>query len=101
VLSADAFVLRFFGPDNGSDDRLLMVNFGVDLALNPAPEPLLAPPEWDEWNVLWSSESPAYGGCGTAPLDTVENWKVPGQAAIVLQPAPRERTNFSSLGDRE
>ncbi len=43
VLSPDAFVIRYFGMD--CDDRLLIVNFGRDLKLNPAPEPLLAPPE--------------------------------------------------------
>ena len=100
VLSPDAFVLRFFGRE-ALDERLLIVNFGLDLLLNPAPEPLLAPPQACEWNVLWSSEAPAYGGCGTPQLDTVENWKVPGQAAVVLHPAERERTNFSSLGECE
>ena len=34
VLSTDAFVLRFFGPND--DDRLLIVNFGRDLHLDPA-----------------------------------------------------------------
>ena len=42
VLGAESFVLRYFGSDG--DDRLLLVNFGVDLHLRPAPEPLLAPP---------------------------------------------------------
>src|SRR5262249_38611286 len=41
VLCAQAFVLRFF--DAAGDDRLLIVNLGVDLHLSPAPEPLLAP----------------------------------------------------------
>ena len=53
VLGPDAFVLRYFG-DNG-DDRLLVVNYGRDLHLNPAPEPLLAPPEDSLWSILWSS----------------------------------------------
>ena len=35
VLGPEAFVLRYFGV--GSDDRLLVVNFGSDLNLNPAP----------------------------------------------------------------
>ena len=35
VLGAEAFVLRFFGEDG--DDRLLLVNLGVDLHLDPAP----------------------------------------------------------------
>ncbi len=87
VLSASAFVLRFFSPAHDTD-RLLVVNLGTDLNLNPAPEPLLAPPESAEWKILWSTEDPRYGGCGTAPLDTDENWKIPGQAAVLLQPAP-------------
>src|SRR5262249_47892696 len=43
VIGAQAFAIRFFGPDG--DDRLLVVNLGCDLHLDPAPEPLLAPPE--------------------------------------------------------
>ncbi len=94
VLSESAFVLRFFGPEGRGtgEDRLLIVNFGRDLYCNPAPEPLLAPPEQMEWNVLWSSENPVYEGSGSPELDTVENWKIPGHAAIALKPAPRSRT---------
>jgi maltooligosyltrehalose trehalohydrolase len=84
VLSSEAFVLRFFA-ENG-DDRLVVVNFGGDLHLNPAPEPLLAPPERCIWGTLWSSEDPRYGGSGTPSLDTDENWRIPGHAAIVLVP---------------
>src|SRR5438067_3287991 len=43
VLGAASFVLRFFSEKN-DDDRLLVVNFGRAEHLNPAPEPLLAPP---------------------------------------------------------
>ena len=85
VLSESCFVLRFFS-DNFETDRLLLVNLGVDLDFNPAPEPLLAPPFSCLWAKLWSSEDPQYGGCGTAVLDSKENWKVPGQAAVVLHP---------------
>jgi maltooligosyltrehalose trehalohydrolase len=94
VLNRDAFVLRFFAPSG--DDRLVIVNFGKDLHFSPAPEPLLAPPEDKEWNAIWSTEDPAYGGCGTPPLDTVENWRIPGQSAVVLRPADRQRTAFST-----
>jgi maltooligosyltrehalose trehalohydrolase len=94
VLNPDAFVLRFFAPSG--DDRLVIVNFGKDLHFSPAPEPLLAPPEDKEWNVIWSSENPSYGGCGTPPLDTVENWRIPGQSAVVLRPADRQRTAFTT-----
>ncbi|MBV9032935.1 MAG: malto-oligosyltrehalose trehalohydrolase [Acidobacteriaceae bacterium] len=85
VLSHDCFVLRFFSQ-NFENDRLLLVNLGVDLDLNPAPEPLLAPPFASLWVKLWSSDDPQYGGCGTAVLDSKENWKIPGQAAVVLHP---------------
>jgi maltooligosyltrehalose trehalohydrolase len=88
VLSASAFVLRFFGSDarDRSGDRLLLVNFGVDLHLDPAPEPLLAPPANTNWTMLWSSEDPAYGGIGTPALDGEENWRIPGHAAVVVKP---------------
>jgi len=84
VLGDEAFVLRFFGADG--DDRLLVVNLGVDLRLSPAPEPLLAPPEGMVWEVLWSSEDPRYGGMGTAPLESEEGWRLPGHAAVALAP---------------
>jgi len=92
VLDREAFVLRFFGGDDGGDgggdDRLLFVNLGPDLNLNPAPEPLLAPPADTVWSILWSSEHPRYGGAGTPPLETDENWRVPGHAAVALRPSP-------------
>jgi maltooligosyltrehalose trehalohydrolase len=83
VLADEAFVLRFFGDNQG--DRLLLVNLGRDLRLESAPEPLLAPPEERGWEVLWSSEDPRYDGSGTAPLEMEENWRIPGQAAVVLR----------------
>jgi maltooligosyltrehalose trehalohydrolase len=95
VLAAEALVLRFFdgageedGPDNG--DRLLIVNLGRDLVLSPAPEPLLAPPAGCAWRLLWSSEDPAYGGCGTPGQGTFNHtWRIPGHAALAFGPGPR------------
>jgi maltooligosyltrehalose trehalohydrolase len=84
VLAAEAFVLRYFGE--GGDDRLVVANLGTDLRLDPAPEPLLAPPTGRAWEVEWSSEDPRYGGSGTARLDTPDNWRIPGHAAVVLRP---------------
>ena len=84
VLGPEAFVLRYFGPEQR--DRLIVVNIGRDLHLDPAPEPLLAPPEGSRWRILWSSEDPKYNGSGTAPLDSEENWWIPGSAAVVLYP---------------
>jgi maltooligosyltrehalose trehalohydrolase len=94
VLGPDSLVLRFFAKSG--DDRLLILNFAKDLHLSPAPEPLLAPPEEKEWDIVWSTEDPRYGGCGTPPLDTVDNWRIPGQSAVVLAPAVRRRTRFTT-----
>jgi maltooligosyltrehalose trehalohydrolase len=85
VLGPAAFVLRYFGHEG--DDRLLVVNFGSDLNLNPAPEPLLAPPAGKVWKMAWSSEDYAYGGTGTPPLETKNNWCLPGETAVALAPA--------------
>ncbi len=84
VLSERAFVLRYFSEEG--DDRLLIVNLGSDTTLDPAPEPLLAPPMNKEWATLWSSEDPKYGGAGTPALDTPDNWRLPGRAAVVMSP---------------
>jgi maltooligosyltrehalose trehalohydrolase len=93
VLSAEALVLRFFGGAaagaagiESGDHRLLLVNLGVDLQLDPAPEPLLAPPEGKLWDLLWSSEDPRYEGTGTPPVDSDGNWRVPGHSAVVMRP---------------
>ncbi|MCI0702734.1 MAG: malto-oligosyltrehalose trehalohydrolase [Planctomycetia bacterium] len=87
VLGPEAFVIRYFeGTPDGTKDRLLLVNFGRDLYLDRAPEPLLAPPEGHGWEVLWSSESLDYGGDGTPPPEAVDGWRVMGDAAVVLAP---------------
>lgn len=88
VIGPEAFVLRFFGTELG-DDRLLLVNLGLDLHLRPAPEPLLAPPAGRLWHVLWSSEHPRYGGRGTPLPESDQNWWVPGHAAVVLRAGSR------------
>ena len=82
VLGEHALVLRFFADEG---DRLLLVNLGLALHLDPAPEPLLAPPLQARWELLWSSENFHYGGTSTPPLDTDENWRIPGEAAVVLR----------------
>lgn len=91
VLGDHCFVLRYFADDG--QDRLLLVNLGRNLHLNPAPEPLLAPPDGMRWETLWSSDDVKYGGCGTPPLDTEENWRIPGEAAVALKPVPHESPN--------
>jgi maltooligosyltrehalose trehalohydrolase len=82
VLRSNAMVLRYF---TGPEHLLLIINFGCDLNLVPAPEPLLAPPGTDGWSLLWSSESLAYGGNGTPPLNSESEWMIPGEAAVLLR----------------
>lgn len=87
VLSDDALVLRFFGDGatEAGGDRLLLVNLGNDLHLDPSPEPLLAPPEEQGWKVLWSSESAKYGGAGTPTLDAEDdNWRLPACSSVAM-----------------
>lgn len=83
VLGPEAFVLRLFGE--GGDDRLLLVNLGVDLACEPAPEPLLAPSLGTEWELLWSSEHVRYSGGGARPVTAEGPVWLPGHAAVVLR----------------
>jgi maltooligosyltrehalose trehalohydrolase len=93
VLGEEAFLLRILDHEQ-QDDRLVIVNLGRELRLDPAPEPLLAPPWEKVWETMWSSEDPVYGGAGTAPLETEEEgWRIPGEAAVVLKPAPIQRNN--------
>jgi len=93
VLGAEAFLLRYFGEQG--DARLLLVNFGRDLRLDRAPEPLLAPLEHHTWKLLWSSEHPKYGGSGTPPVCVQEHWRIPGHAAVVMVPALRETPSIA------
>lgn len=85
VLGPEAFAIRFFGgPDD--DDRLLLVNLGVDLTRPSFAEPLLAPPSGFAWQLEWSSEAPEYGGNGTPAVIGPDGWNVLGHAAAVLRP---------------
>jgi maltooligosyltrehalose trehalohydrolase len=93
VLGPSSFVLRYFAGEK--DDRLLVVNFGKRQMLTPAPEPLLAPPLGCEWETLWTTESPRYGGPGAVPVVTQEQWLLPAEAAVALrlvrEKAPRRK----------
>jgi len=81
ALTDEALLLRW-------PERLLLVNLGPDLHLDIAPEPLLAPPKGREWSVAWSSESPEYGGSGTADVETDDGWRIPGHAAVLMLKNP-------------
>jgi maltooligosyltrehalose trehalohydrolase len=84
VLTDDAFVLRWIRPDR--DDRLLIVNLGRFVHLEPAPEPLLAPPSPAGWETVWSSESVRYCGAGTPQVYGDGGWRLPPRSALLLSP---------------
>ena len=86
VLSAEAFLLRFFGAPGTAADRVLVVNLGPDLTLPVVPEPLLAPPPGQTWQVRWSSEAPAYGGLGVVHVEANPGWELPSESAVLLAP---------------
>jgi len=100
TLGERAFVMRYFAT-SASDDRLLVVNLGGDLHLLVAPEPLLAPPEAEGWAILWSSESPEYGGYGTPPLETTCGWLIPAHAAILLKPRQDAKVPSTKLAEKD
>jgi maltooligosyltrehalose trehalohydrolase len=82
VLGQEAMALRFFS--DAGDDRLLLVNLGLDLNLKSIADPLVAPPFARSWRIEWSSENPIYGGGGTPPVEHKAGWYLPGHAAIVM-----------------
>ena len=84
VIGDEALVLRFFAETGHDDDRVLILNFGRDLVLRSAIDPLLAPPSTKPWEVVWSSEDPRYGGQGTPPVVLQDGFRCPGEAAIAL-----------------
>ncbi len=86
VIGPEAFLLRYGCGE--AEARLVMVNLGTDLQLEPAPEPLLAPPRGMRWSIMWSSEDPDFGGRGIAVLGNGESWWLSGHAAVVLRPEP-------------
>ena len=88
VLGPASFVLRYFASDH--DDRLLVLNFGRRQRLVPVPEPLLAPPLGFEWETIWTSESPRYGGPGAVTVTTQDRWLLPAEAAVALRLVPEK-----------
>jgi maltooligosyltrehalose trehalohydrolase len=84
VFNDRAFALRYV--IGGTDDRLVLVNLGIDFDRGSIAEPLIAPPHGCDWEVEWSSEDPKYGGFGTPNLWPEDGWSIPGECAIVLRP---------------
>jgi len=83
ALSPQALVLRYFGGGQ-EGDRLVLLNLGSELKLDPCPEPLLANVPGRKWKLLLASEQVRFGGQGAPPLPEEGRMRVPGQTALVL-----------------
>jgi maltooligosyltrehalose trehalohydrolase len=81
LLGPRALVLRFF---HASGHRLIAVNLGDDLRLDPVPEPLLAPRTGRRWRLLLDSEDVKYGGTGYAAPEREGAWQLTAQSACVF-----------------
>jgi maltooligosyltrehalose trehalohydrolase len=88
VLGRRSFVLRYFA-DKPEDARLLLVNLGTHQELSPAPEPLLAPPDGHDWETMWTSDAPQYGGIGRSNVAHDGGWTLFAETAVALRAAPR------------
>ncbi|MDQ2868002.1 MAG: malto-oligosyltrehalose trehalohydrolase [Verrucomicrobiota bacterium] len=98
VLNDNAFLLRYFS-ERPEDERLVLVNFGKRFPLQPAPEPLLAPPFNFEWESFWTSESVKYGGFGPTEVVDRMQWILLAESAVALRPVSSPRSlRISSRG---
>jgi maltooligosyltrehalose trehalohydrolase len=82
VLGPRALLLRFFHP---SGDRLVTLNLGPDLNLDPSPEPLLAPRAGRRWQRVLSSEDIKYGGNGYAEPHRDGVWFLTAESSSVFR----------------
>jgi maltooligosyltrehalose trehalohydrolase len=86
ALAAAALALRFARADGL--DRLLLLNLGPDLALQPDPATPFELADGSEWRLIWSSDDPRYGGSGT-PAGARAGKLMPAESALVLAAAGR------------
>jgi maltooligosyltrehalose trehalohydrolase len=89
VLGSHSFVLRYFAA-KPEDTRLLLVNLGAQQMFSPAPEPLLAPPENHEWEMIWTSEAARYGGIGMVSVVNDEGWTLFSQSTVAFRAKVRQ-----------
>ena len=82
VLGPRALLARFF---HASGHRLVVLNLGDDLTLDPAPEPLLAPRLGQRWRLLLDSEDVKYGGKGYAEPEREGVWQLTACSACVFR----------------
>jgi maltooligosyltrehalose trehalohydrolase len=82
ILSPRALLVRIFHADG---DRLITVNLGDDLKLDPAPEPLLAPRSGRSWRRILTSEDVAYGGKGYIEPHSNGMWQLTARSSSVFR----------------
>jgi maltooligosyltrehalose trehalohydrolase len=99
VLGRRSFILRYFS-EKPEHARLLLVNFGQQQVFSPAPEPLLAPPDNHEWQTLWTSEAPEYGGLGMVSVTTDVGWNLFAEATVALHAVRSTRPRPKPPADR-
>ncbi len=84
VLHSKSFALRYFDATHG--DRLMIVNLGSAFDFSPVSEPLLAPPENSDWNLLWTS---AFDQAPRPKIDTSQGVRIPRSQTCILNLVPR------------
>ena len=82
--TASILLIRYIGRVN---HRLIVVNLGRD-HVSPMNDPLLGPAPACRWNLLWSSENPAYVGSGVSLYLQEGRWRIPAHSASVLASVP-------------
>ena len=88
--------MRYCGAEaDGSGDRLLLLNLGVDLEPSSVSEPLVAAPAGFGWALTWSSDDPRYGGAGARGPQPGRELFAPGDAAVLLSPKTTPETETS------
>ena|SRR5687768_23182 len=84
VFGAKLFAIRYFG-DGGA--TVYIANLGLDASFASLAEPLMAPPAGRQWEMIWSSEHPQYGGQGTPQVLQENSWHLLGDALVVMKAA--------------
>jgi len=86
ALTDDVLVLRYQRSDGAP--RLLIVNLGTEWSLPLMNDPLLAAPVGQEWQAVWSSDRPDYGGAGVVEFLAEAPWRIPGRSATFCEAVP-------------
>ncbi len=84
VIDTHVLLIRYFSHDGA--DRLLICNFGKDFKFQSLAEPLFAPPNGREWNLLFSSEEFRFGGTGYYLIGQESEWILSAYSSFFLAP---------------